>query len=311
MTIDDPAGSEAFSEVRPLAPIGPSAFGDERFLFPILSGPPGEYMAFLFIEAAGEMLAVCSAAFEVESTAVTGAGISGTLFVDPEVVDAGEPSDAFYTVENQGNAALADLELRILLVDPDTGQIVGELLDSTSLDPGGTFSADQPFSTVGLLPKGYVAVLIAVLPSGEQQPLDDDLLVVVNAPPDCSGAFADPDELWPPNHKFADIIIDGVTDPDGDPITLVVTGIFQDEPTNDVADGETCPDADGVGGGSPRVLKERSGQGDGRVYHLQFVADDGRGATCEAVVTVCVPHDRGGNSTCVDQGPLFDSTACN
>ncbi len=311
LTIDDPGGSEAFNESRLLAPLGPSSFSEETFIFSVLGSPPGEYMALLTIDAGADTLTVCSAAFEVESTAASGAGIGGTLFVDPDVVDAGEPSDAFYTVENQGNTTITDLGIRVLLIDPDSGQIVGELLDSATLDPGGAYSADQPFSTVGLLPKSYIAVLIAVLPgTAEERTLDNDLLTVVNAPPDCSGAAADPDELWPPNHKFADIEIGGVTDPDDDPITIVVTGIFQDEPLNDVADGNTCPDADGVGGDSPRVLKERSGQGDGRVYHIQFVADDGRGATCEAEVTVCVPHDQGGSSTCADQGPLFDSTVC-
>ena len=53
---------------------------------------------------------------------------------------------------------------------------------------------------------------------------------------------------------------------------------------------------------------ERSGAGDGRVYEVRFVADDGRGGQCRGAVRVCVPHDRGRGSTCVDEGPLVDST---
>lgn len=134
-----------------------------------------------------------------------------------------------------------------------------------------------------------------------------------NMPPDCSSALADPDELWPPNHKFREISVVGVTDPDGDPIVITVDSIFQDEPTNTSGDGSSCPDG-GVGAGTARVRAERSGNkhvpGDGRVYHIDFTADDGHGGQCTGEVTVCVPHDQRPGHVCIDQGPLFESTVC-
>jgi hypothetical protein len=45
------------------------------------------------------------------------------------------------------------------------------------------------------------------------------------------------------------------------------------------------------------------------VYHIAFTARDIRLAACTGSVTVCVPHSRGKGGECVDQGPLFDSTA--
>ena len=86
--------------------------------------------------------------------------------------------------------------------------------------------------------------------------------------------------------------------------------VFQDEPTNELGDGNTCPDAGGMGTSTVRVRSERSGLRDGRVYHLQFTASDSGGATCQGEVTVCVPHDQGQGSACVDQGPLFNSALC-
>ena len=53
----------------------------------------------------------------------------------------------------------------------------------------------------------------------------------VNTPPDTTGAYADPGCLWPPNHKFVAISILGVTDADGDDVTITVTGVTSDEPT--------------------------------------------------------------------------------
>jgi len=133
---------------------------------------------------------------------------------------------------------------------------------------------------------------------------------ITNEAPDCSAAFASSGQLWPPNHAYHDITVEGVTDPDGDPVTITITGIFQDESVNGTGDGNTCPDGTGVGSSTASVRAERSGQGDGRVYHISYLAEDGQGGECEGTVTVCVPHSQGQGGGCVDQGPLFDSTDC-
>jgi hypothetical protein len=128
---------------------------------------------------------------------------------------------------------------------------------------------------------------------------------VFNQPPDCSGANPDRDELWPPDHKFKKVKIKGVSDPDGDPIQIVITRIAQDEPVDESGDGKTEPDGKGVGKNAASLRRERSGLGDGRSYHVSFRAEDDLGGACEGSVLVCVPHDvRDG---CVDQGPLYDS----
>ena len=130
-----------------------------------------------------------------------------------------------------------------------------------------------------------------------------------NLPPVCSEAFGSIEEMWPPNHKMVPVTIGGVTDPDGDPLVLTVTAIGQDEPVDASGDGATCPDASGVGLDRVSLRSERSGQGDGRVYHVAFQAVDVCAATCTGIVSVCVRHDRGKKGACVDGGPLYDSTA--
>lgn len=135
--------------------------------------------------------------------------------------------------------------------------------------------------------------------------------VLVNCPPDCSNAAPSVAMLWPPNHKFVPITIIGVTDPDGDPVTITIDSIFQDEPVSVQGAGNTAPDGRGVGTDVAEVRAERSGTkkvpGNGRVYHIAFTADDGNGGTCAGTVQVCVPHDESGEE-CVDDGPLYDST---
>lgn len=98
----------------------------------------------------------------------------------------------------------------------------------------------------------------------------------------------------------------GVTDPDGDPVSLLVTAVAQDEPVA----ARTCPDAAPAPvDGSVQLRATRSHSGDGRVYHVFFSADDAQGGQGSGSVTVCVPRNRKDGS-CVDGGPLVDSTGC-
>jgi len=92
-------------------------------------------------------------------------------------------------------------------------------------------------------------------------------------------------------------------------VTITVTGITQDEPVDAGDGGNACPDATGIGTDDPRVRAERRGGGDGRVYHIAFVAENDSGGRCNGTVTVCVPKSQGQGSSCVDEGPLFDSAA--
>jgi hypothetical protein len=129
-----------------------------------------------------------------------------------------------------------------------------------------------------------------------------------NQPPDCSKARPSVDRLWPPNHKLVSVAVAGITDPDGDTVTLTVTSITQDEPVNGLGDGDTSPDGFGVGTPQAQVRAERSGTGNGRVYAITFKADDGKGGTCNATVNVGVPHDQGKGSVPIDDGQKFNST---
>jgi len=126
-------------------------------------------------------------------------------------------------------------------------------------------------------------------------------------PLDCGAAAPTAATLWPPNHRLVEVGIQGLAAPGGAPVAVAVTGVRQDEPVNARGDGNTAPDAF-LSGGTAGLRAERSGGGDGRVYHVDFTATSG-GRSCQGSVQVCVPHDQGQGAACVDQGPLFDSTA--
>lgn len=183
------------------------------------------------------------------------------------------------------------------------------VLESTLL--GG--SAGDSSGGVALAPTGVVAVGSTVstdfpIANASQPTLTAggadtfvSSLTVFNHPPDCSAAAASPSTIWPPDRRQVRISTLGVTDPDGDPVTLKVTRILQDELFN-----ARMPDAGSLGTAKPWVRADRMDNGDGRVYHLFFEATDPAGASCTGEVKVCVPLQSGG--TCRDGGARIDST---
>ena len=251
------------------------------------------------------LILVATATLAFEGTAV--AQFNTTLTVTPPVVGAGQPVVATYLIRNEGSDNFV-LQLVISLVAPD-GTVLEQRSDTAILPAGGAYTNMQTFATAGLAPGTYQVTLDTTLEGGQR--LATATFEVVAAPTlDCTAAGPTVDELWPPNHKFVGVSVTGVTDAAGNPADITITEVFQDEPVNSVGDGNTCPDATGLGQSEVSVRSERSGTLDGRIYHLRFTATDPAGGSCEGVVKVCVPHDQGGKPQCIDQGPLFNSGVC-
>jgi len=139
---------------------------------------------------------------------------------------------------------------------------------------------------------------------------------VFNRPPDTSKAYASPGCLWPPDQRMVPVSILGVTDPDGDTVTITITGISSDEATaTELGAGGAlhAPDASGIGKSACLLRAERSGTRDGRVYVVNFTASDGRGGVTPGSVKVKVPHDQQAPGACVaiDSGQKYDATKVN
>jgi hypothetical protein len=127
-----------------------------------------------------------------------------------------------------------------------------------------------------------------------------------NQDPVCTNATPS-NGLWPPQHKMVSVGVLGVTDPDGDPVTITIDSVYQDEVLNGQGDGDTAPDAV-INGGTVDLRAERDGTANGRVYYINFTASDGKGGTCSGTVEVGVNHDLGKKGEAIGEGPLYNST---
>jgi hypothetical protein len=112
----------------------------------------------------------------------------------------------------------------------------------------------------------------------------------------CEKARPSHTTLWPADGRMVNVKIVGA----GKPVSLVVTGIWQDEPVG--------AEADGVINGADALLRaERADRGNGRVYHVAFNATYRDGTICGHEVLVTVPLQKGAHEV-RDDGPLAAST---
>lgn len=128
----------------------------------------------------------------------------------------------------------------------------------------------------------------------------DIYALTANEPPDCSGVKPSPTGLWPPNSHFKRVSVSGASDPDGDPVTITIDGVSQDEQVGLTADARKA-----VNPAAVLLRATRAPHGDGRVYRIAFSASDGKDR-CNGVVKVEIRRQP--NRAAVDSAPpSFDS----
>ncbi|OGO45246.1 MAG: hypothetical protein A2W37_13100 [Chloroflexi bacterium RBG_16_63_12] len=209
--------------------------------------------------------------------------------------------DAATTTENTA------VVVAVLANDTD---VDGDALTVASVTQGTNGSVTTDGTTVTYTPNaGFTGTDTFAYTVGDGNGGTDTATVTItvnpaNTLPDCSAATTDEVSIWSPDKTFRPVHVIGVTDPDGDPVTIIITSLFQDEST-----GNNWPDGRGIGTDTAELRAERDGNGDGRVYHIFFDASDGRGGLCSGEVKIgVVPHDQGSGINAIDQGALYNST---
>lgn len=225
----------------------------------------------------------------------TGSQVSGDAYVQVCGITDDRNVPLYFSGDYCGNSAAAST-------------VFGSLL----LPQAEWISQEHTFT----VPDTYTALVVVfkmggrpyLYPQGITAGVDEVFLGIPSQPPVCDRAYPSVASIWPPNHELIPVQVLGVTDPDGDDVTITIGSIFQDEPVNSLGDGNTAPDGTGVSTDTAAVRAERSGTANGRVYTIGYTADDGQGGTCAGQVLVSVPKSQGKNGAAVDDGAVYDST---
>lgn len=141
MVLLDPHGTEVWStSLRPGA-LAPGGFQELVELLPLGAAPPGDYrVRLVVIDHSGSVTALAETLFAVRSTAETGAGLSGTLAINPDKLLRSEDLILHATVANDGNEGIANLPLELLLLDPAAERELGQWTETIDLDRDATGS---------------------------------------------------------------------------------------------------------------------------------------------------------------------------
>jgi hypothetical protein len=153
---------------------------------------------------------------------------------------------------------------------------------------------------VALLPLGFHHVTLRATDTFGTTDTDDLFVEIVDTNPPQFTASVSPAELWPPNHRMADVSINWLVQDICDPVPQVkLQSLTSSEPDDapDGGDGATTGDLGGWTQGTPQTAftlrAERAGGGPGRIYRLTYEAADASGNTTPAMAIVTVPHDLG------------------
>ncbi len=166
-------------------------------------------------------------------------------------------------------------------------------VDNGSFDPdGGLVTLTQ--SPPGPYPLGETVVTLKV---SDETGLANTCVATVTVedvePPVISSINANPNQLWPPNHKMVPVTVAvDVSDNCNAAPVCKITSVSSDEPENGLGDGDTAPDWEITGNLTAKLRAERSGKGDGRQYTLAVECTDSSGNSSSGSVNVTVPHSQ-------------------
>jgi len=202
------------------------------------------------------------------------------------------------------------LQFTVTATDPDSDNLT---YSASNLPTGATFNVSIDFPTFSWIPgydqAGDHEVQFEV--SDGYLSASENITITVfdaNGQPVIGSVTADPDRLWPPNHKHVDVtIIMDATDPDGDGDIESATYTYSVTDEYGIYDvAETNLPEDGV----ISLVAERDGEDrDGRVYTITVTAYDAGKLSGSSSVEILVPHDQGKKSrtaTAYRAGELSD-----
>lgn len=219
-------------------------------------------------------------------------GLEALAFVPLELGVSGNPLEGFYGPQYP--------ETVLKAAPSEFAGIHGQLIATSEYD-------ETPITLIHWDGSQFVASDFGQFPPHPEDALFVTEPAVVNRPPDCTSVRAQMLLADPPAHQMEKVTLVGGTDPDGDAVTIEITGIEQDEPTSSAEAEDRCPDAILDGGEVAHVRWERSNGGDGRTYRISYILRDSHGVGCPGSVLVCVPLTRGMPSVCALDGPAYNA----
>lgn len=173
-----------------------------------------------------------------------------------------------------------------------TASITPSDVDDGSFDPDGN-TIHLSIDPTGPFPLGEHLVTLTVTDSHGAASSFITTVTVVSRPV-IQGISTSKTELWPANHKMADVTVDYLASDNCavGPIVCLLS-VSSNEPVNGTGDGDTSPDWEVVDAHRARLRAERAGTGNGRRYTINITCTNTSGNLSHKNVLVTVPKSIG------------------
>ena len=182
VTVTDPSAATVFTKDIPVAQVLAGATLEFVNQYAFTSAAVGTYTVTQVLkDSTGAILDTEVKSYQVQSSAATGFGLAGNIAAAPKSIVVGDPVALTFNAKNQGNAALTALPLTVRIVNPATSAVLTQFPGTANLPAGGTYAANQSWTTTGKAGDVLVATLSATVATGEITLAQDNFTLI--APP--------------------------------------------------------------------------------------------------------------------------------
>jgi hypothetical protein len=182
-TLLNPDGSTRWTQSATYPQLVPQQLQQQSYQIPLANAPAGSYTVTSTTTAVGQAAYTSQNAFTVLSSSQTATGIKGSLTGAASVL-IGSAESFSWNISNNGNAALSNVPVRIIVINPATGDLLTTVTSSTQTLAQNSSLSPQTTNWVsnGLSNTPLVAVLQIQTSTGNWQTLGQQPLTLVLPP---------------------------------------------------------------------------------------------------------------------------------
>ena len=178
----DDQGRVLFMDSKTIPVIAQSGLAAFDSYWNTSTNPKGKYTVKLEVCEGVSVVSTSQTIFEILGTSQTDVGLIGTIAAQPNPVYQGQSETLTYSIKNIGNEDIANLAVKVFVVDPDTKEIKHTFESTVNLNMAATTSDQFIASTLNMSPKTYIVILQASTSVMSQQKALASTTFVVESP---------------------------------------------------------------------------------------------------------------------------------
>lgn len=159
ISLFDGLGQTVLVDEKEVLELAPGQFSELMTYWNTSTSPKGIYSVKLEILKDSIIQHGSSTTFEVLGSSQTGEGLTGAIMAQPDPVSQGKDETITYSITNKGNEDIDALEVKVLIINPDTQEIENAFNNNINLPMDTTITGSFVSNTSNLAPRIYSVAL--------------------------------------------------------------------------------------------------------------------------------------------------------